>query len=38
MSLMNLVIIPVPGPFKEVWLFAYFLFLREIVIALSREK
>ena len=38
LSLVNLVIIPVPGPYKEVWLFAYFLFMLEIVIALSREK
>jgi cellulose synthase/poly-beta-1,6-N-acetylglucosamine synthase-like glycosyltransferase len=37
-SLVNLVMIPVPGPYKEVWLFAYFLFILELVIALSREK
>jgi cellulose synthase/poly-beta-1,6-N-acetylglucosamine synthase-like glycosyltransferase len=34
----NLVRIPVPGPYKEVWLFAYLLFILELVIALSREK
>jgi cellulose synthase/poly-beta-1,6-N-acetylglucosamine synthase-like glycosyltransferase len=38
LSCVNLVLIPVPGPYKEVWLFAYFLFILEIVIALSREK
>jgi cellulose synthase/poly-beta-1,6-N-acetylglucosamine synthase-like glycosyltransferase len=38
LSLVSLVMIPVPGPYKEVWLFAYFLFILEIVIALSREK
>lgn len=38
LSCMNLVLIPVPGPYKEVWLFAYFLFILELVIALSREK
>jgi cellulose synthase/poly-beta-1,6-N-acetylglucosamine synthase-like glycosyltransferase len=38
LSCVNLVMIPVPGPYTEVWLFAYFLFILEIVIALSREK
>jgi cellulose synthase/poly-beta-1,6-N-acetylglucosamine synthase-like glycosyltransferase len=38
LSCLDLVLIPVPGPYKEVWLFAYFLFILEIVIALSREK
>jgi cellulose synthase/poly-beta-1,6-N-acetylglucosamine synthase-like glycosyltransferase len=38
LSFMNLILIPVPGPYKEVWLFAYVLFILEIVIALSREK
>jgi cellulose synthase/poly-beta-1,6-N-acetylglucosamine synthase-like glycosyltransferase len=38
LSLVSLVMIPVPGPYNEVWLFAYFLFILEIVIALSREK
>jgi cellulose synthase/poly-beta-1,6-N-acetylglucosamine synthase-like glycosyltransferase len=38
LSCVNLVLIPVPGPYKEVWLFAYFLFILELVIALSREK
>ena len=27
-----------PGPYVEVWLFAFFLFILELVIALSREK
>ncbi len=34
----DLVMIPVPGPYSEVWLFAFFLFILELVIALSREK
>ena len=38
LSCVDLVFIPVPGPYKEVWLFAYFLFILEIVIALTREK
>jgi len=35
---LGLVSIRVPGPYKEVWTFAYLLFILEIVIALSREK
>jgi cellulose synthase/poly-beta-1,6-N-acetylglucosamine synthase-like glycosyltransferase len=38
LSFFNLVLIPVPGPYNEVWLFAYILFILELVIALSREK
>jgi cellulose synthase/poly-beta-1,6-N-acetylglucosamine synthase-like glycosyltransferase len=38
LSFVNLILIPVPGPYTEVWLFAYVLFILEIVIALSREK
>ena len=38
LSLVNLVMIPVPGPYAQVWLFAYILFILELVIALSREK
>jgi cellulose synthase/poly-beta-1,6-N-acetylglucosamine synthase-like glycosyltransferase len=38
LSCLSLVLIPVPGPYKEVWVFAYFLFILELVIALSREK
>jgi cellulose synthase/poly-beta-1,6-N-acetylglucosamine synthase-like glycosyltransferase len=38
LTFMNLVSIPVPGPYNEVWIFAYFLFILELVIALSREK
>ncbi len=34
----NLILIPLPGPYAEVWLFAFFLFILELVIALSREK
>jgi len=37
-SIAGLVSIPVPGPYSEVWLFAYLLFILEIVIALTREK
>jgi cellulose synthase/poly-beta-1,6-N-acetylglucosamine synthase-like glycosyltransferase len=37
-SLAGLISIPVPGPYNEVWLFAYLLFILELVIALSREK
>jgi cellulose synthase/poly-beta-1,6-N-acetylglucosamine synthase-like glycosyltransferase len=38
LSCLRLIWIPVPGPYAEVWLFAYILFILEIVIALSREK
>jgi cellulose synthase/poly-beta-1,6-N-acetylglucosamine synthase-like glycosyltransferase len=37
-SWLGLTSIQVPGPYAEVWLFAYLLFLLELVIALSREK
>jgi cellulose synthase/poly-beta-1,6-N-acetylglucosamine synthase-like glycosyltransferase len=37
-SLAGLISIPVPGPYSEVWLFAYLLFILELVIALSRER
>ncbi len=37
-SFAGLVSIPVPGPYSEVWLLAYLLFILEIVIALTREK
>jgi cellulose synthase/poly-beta-1,6-N-acetylglucosamine synthase-like glycosyltransferase len=38
LSCLHLILIPVPGPYAEVWFFAYILFVLEIVIALSREK
>jgi cellulose synthase/poly-beta-1,6-N-acetylglucosamine synthase-like glycosyltransferase len=38
LAFLNLILIPVPGPYAEVWFFAYVLFILEIVIALSREK
>jgi cellulose synthase/poly-beta-1,6-N-acetylglucosamine synthase-like glycosyltransferase len=38
LSLPGLISIPVVGPYSEVWLFAYLLFILELVIALSREK
>ena len=34
----GLISIPVPGPYSEVWIFAFLLFIMELVIALSREK
>src|SRR5437867_1344275 len=37
-ALAGLVTIPVPGPYNEVWIFAYLLFILEIVIALTWEK
>src|SRR5262245_3043916 len=37
-ALAGLISIPVPGPYNKVWIFAYLLFILEIVIALSREK
>jgi cellulose synthase/poly-beta-1,6-N-acetylglucosamine synthase-like glycosyltransferase len=38
LSLFGFVSILVPGPYSEVWLFAYLLFILELVIAISREK
>ena len=32
-----MIFIPVPGPYLEVWLMAYLLFVTEIVLMLSRE-
>lgn len=37
LGLLGLVFIPVPGPYLEVWLMAYLLFVTEIVLMLSRE-
>ncbi len=37
-SVAGWIAIPVPGPYSEVWLFAFLLFVMELVIALSREK
>ncbi len=37
-SWLGLTTIQVPGPYSEVWFFAYILFILELVIALSREK
>jgi cellulose synthase/poly-beta-1,6-N-acetylglucosamine synthase-like glycosyltransferase len=36
-GLFGMIFIPVPGPYLEVWLVAYFLFVSEIVLMLSRE-
>lgn len=38
LAISGLVLIPVPGPYSEVWIFAYVLFILELVIALSRER
>lgn len=38
LAFLGLISIPVPGPYNEVWVFAYLLFILEIVIALSHEK
>ncbi len=37
-ALPGLISIPVVGPYAEVWLFAFLLFILELIIALSREK
>ncbi len=37
-SVAGLVAVLVPGPYSEVWFFAFLLFVLELVIALSREK
>ncbi|MBV9080173.1 MAG: glycosyltransferase family 2 protein [Elusimicrobia bacterium] len=37
LCLFGLLYIPVPGPYLEVWLLAYLLFVTEIVLMLSRE-
>ena len=37
-SVTGIVSIRVPGPYSEVWLFAYLLFILEVVIAVSQEK
>jgi cellulose synthase/poly-beta-1,6-N-acetylglucosamine synthase-like glycosyltransferase len=37
LCMMGVITIPVPGPYLEVWLLAYMLFVSEIMIMLSRE-
>jgi cellulose synthase/poly-beta-1,6-N-acetylglucosamine synthase-like glycosyltransferase len=37
LGLFGLIFIPVPGPYLEVWLMAYLLFVTEIVLMLSHE-
>lgn len=37
MGWMGWIIIPVPGPYREVWLLGYVLFVMEVVLALSLE-
>lgn len=37
LGIFGLIFIPVPGPYLEVWLMAYLLFVTEIVLMLSRE-
>lgn len=36
-GLFGLIFIPVPGPYLEVWIMAYLLFVTEVVLMLSRE-
>jgi len=37
LGLFGAIFIPVPGPYLEVWLMAYLLFVTEVVLMLSRE-
>lgn len=37
LCLFGLLVIPIPGPYLEVWLLAYMLFVAEVVLMLSRE-
>jgi len=37
LGLFEMIFIPVPGPYLEVWIMAYLLFVTEIVLMLSRE-
>ena len=37
LGLFGIIFIPVPGPYLEVWIMAYLLFVTEIVLMLSRE-
>jgi cellulose synthase/poly-beta-1,6-N-acetylglucosamine synthase-like glycosyltransferase len=37
LGLFSVIFIPIPGPYLEVWLVAYLLFVTEIVLMLSRE-
>lgn len=37
-GLLNLISLQIPGPYLEVWLMAYLLFVTEIVLMLSRES
>lgn len=37
LGLFGMIFIPVPGPYLEVWIMAYLLFVTEIVLMLSRE-
>ncbi len=38
LAVLGVITIPVPGPYSEVWFFAFGLFVLELVIALSRER
>ncbi len=38
LGLFGMIFIPVPGPYLEVWLMAYLLFVTEVVLMLSREE
>ncbi len=37
-SVVGLVSVTVPGPYSEVWLFAYLLFIMEVIVAVSQER
>lgn len=34
---LGLILIPVPGPYKQVWIFAFLLYVLELVLALAQE-
>lgn len=38
LGLLGLVLIPVPGPYREVWIVAFLLYTLELVLALSQER
>ena len=38
LAVLGWISIPVPGPYREVWFFAFGLFTLELIIALSRER
>ena len=38
LGLLNIISIPLPGPYTFVWIFAFFLFILEIMLAISFDK